>query len=59
MLRKKSLREIMEKRNKFVTLRLTEEMHKEIKEMASQESRTLCSQINYILAKYLGKVPSK
>lgn len=49
----------MEKKTKFVTLRLTPEMHKQVKDMANQESRTLCSQINYILTQYLGKTPSK
>ena len=59
MLKKKSLREIMENKTKFITLRITEKMHKEIKDLANKQCRTLCGQINHILDQYLGKTPTK
>ena len=49
----------METKTKFITLRITPGLHKQIKELAKSENRTICNQINYILAKNLGKAPSK
>jgi hypothetical protein len=49
----------MENKTKFVTLRMTPEMHIKIKELAQLEGRTICSQINYILSKNIGKTPIK
>ena len=49
----------MENKTKFITLRITEKMHKEIKDLANKQCRTLCGQINHILDQYIGKTPSK
>jgi hypothetical protein len=49
----------MENKTKFVTLRMTPEMHNNVKETAKAEGRTLCAQINYILAQNIGKTPTK
>lgn len=49
----------MENKTKFVTLRMTPEMHQQLKEVAKAEGRTLCAQINYILAKNIWKSPNK
>ncbi|MEY2902466.1 MAG: Arc-like binding domain [Bacteroidota bacterium] len=48
-----------ENKTKFVTLRMTPALHNLIKSAANAEGRTVCAQINYFLAKSLGKTPSK